>query len=103
MDAQEEFLTAFGVVRATKTPTALAMRGVPYPSDRKGRSEVHRLCLGRRRQAGPPNGTQLAQDVEIVGPLQGAHQKGGPKQWDKNRLIMEEVDTDLTGTAWEEG
>ena len=71
LDAQEEFLTAFGMVRAARTPTALYMRGtdpthhihvtekgdpkfvgiayyvVRYRDDRRA----------RWRQAGPPAGT----------------------------------------------
>ena len=55
LDMEEEFLTAFGMVRAARTPTALYMRaqpGAPYPCHGKGRSRVHWLCVGGE-QRGP--------------------------------------------------
>jgi hypothetical protein len=60
LDAQEEFLTAFGMVRAARTPTALYMRGhrssAPHPRHRKGRAEVHRFCMdGERRRRSESN------------------------------------------------
>ena len=50
LDAQEEFLTAFGMVRAARTPTALYMRGTDpvhhLHVTEKGDPGVHWLCMG---------------------------------------------------------
>ena len=87
LDAEEEFLTAFGMVRAARTPTALYMRGTDpahhihvtekgdpkfigfawavssedeLESDRKAARRVgyREHRRARRRQAGPPDRTQ---------------------------------------------
>ena len=54
LDAQEEFLTAFGMVRAARTPTALYMRGTDPTHHihvtEKGDPRLHRLCLDCRQR-----------------------------------------------------
>ena len=55
LDAQEEFLTAFGMVRAARIPTALYMRGTDpahhiHVIEAVIRSSFHWLCVGRDKE-----------------------------------------------------
>jgi hypothetical protein len=68
LDAQEEFLTAFGMVRAARIPTALYMRGTDpahhiHVIEAVIRSSFHWLCVGREQGGRPQHDLEAARCV----------------------------------------
>src|ERR1700758_1656316 len=97
LDAQEEFLTAFGMVRAARTPTALYMRGtdpagfIGFAWAANSEEDLHRIAQvpgatgienidepggGKRVRLTEPNGytIEIVSGIEIVQPIQVVRQ-----------------------------